>query len=71
MVAVEDQIFYTSLYTFVGSFILGILAIMYKSKCDSMNLCWGFIQIHRNVEVELAGDLRQLEAPREVPQPVD
>ena len=58
MVDTEDQIFYTGLYTFGGGFILAVFAIAYKSKCDKVNLCWGMIDIHRAVEIELQEDVR-------------
>lgn len=63
-----SETFWAGFYTFGGGFILAILAVLYKSKCDSMNLCWGGIVVHRNVEVEMANDLRQIrvETPREV-----
>jgi len=62
-----SETFWAGFYPFLGGFILGGLALLYKSKCDKMNLCYGCIEVHRNVEVEMANDLRQME----VPQPVD
>ena len=62
-----SETFWVGLYTFAGGFILAVLALMYKSKCDQLKLCWGCMEVHRNVEVEMAEDLRQMEAP----QPVD
>lgn len=64
-----SETFWAGFYTFTGGFILAVLALAYRSKCDSMNLCWGGIIIHRNVEVEMAADLRQIRV--ETPQPVD
>ncbi len=57
---------WSGFYTFTGGFILAILAIAYRSKCDQMKICYGCIEVHRNVEVEMANDLRQMEAPQEV-----
>jgi len=34
-----------------GSVALGLKYCL-KSKCDSINLCYGLIKIHRNVELE-------------------
>jgi len=54
----EQQIFWTSFYTFAGGFVLALFAIAYKSKCDKVNLCWGMIDIHRAVDIELQEDVR-------------
>ena len=54
----EQQIFWTSFYTFAGGFVLALFAIAYKSKCDKVNLCWGMIDIHRAVDIELQEDIR-------------
>lgn len=64
-----SETFWAGFYTFTGGFILAVLALMYKSKCDSMKLCWGGIEVHRNVEAEMTADLRQIQV--ETPQPVD
>ena len=61
-----SETFWGGLYTFAGGFILAVLALVYKSKCDQLKLCWGCLEVHRNVEVEMAEDLRQM-----APQPVD
>jgi hypothetical protein len=34
---------------------------MYKSKCDRVNLCFGCIDIHRDVEVELQEDMKKMD----------
>ena len=56
----EQQIFWTSFYTFAGGFLLALFAIAYKSKCDKVNLCWGMIDIHRAVDIELQEDVRNV-----------
>ena len=61
-----SETFWAGFYTFTGGFILAVLALVYKSKCDKMNLCYGCIEVHRNVEVEMEADLHRMEAPREV-----
>ena len=58
--------FWNGLYVFLGSWTLAVMAVLYRSKCDQMKICYGCIEVHRNVEVEMANDLRQMEAPREV-----
>jgi len=60
-----SETFWAGFYTFTGGFILAVLALMYKSKCDQLKLCWGCMEVHRNVEVEMTEDLRQM------PEPVD
>ena len=49
-------------YTFTGGFVLAVFAIAYKSKCDKVNVCWGGIEIHREVNVELQNDMRKLDS---------
>jgi hypothetical protein len=59
----EQQIFWTSFYTFAGGFVLALFAIAYKSKCDKVNLCWGMIDIHRAVDIELQEDVGSRVSP--------
>ena len=54
------ETFWVGLYTFGGGFILAIFAVAYKSKCDKVNICWGGIEIHRAVEIELQEDMKQV-----------
>ena len=54
----EQQIFWTSFYTFAGGFVLALFAIAYRSKCNQVKICWGALVIHRNVEIELEEDVR-------------
>jgi hypothetical protein len=56
-----SETFWTSFYGFGGGFILAVIALAYKSKCDRVNLCFGCINIHRNVEVELQEDMKKME----------
>ena len=53
--------FYSGLYVFLGGFILAVLGLAYRSKCDTVRLCYGCIDIHRNVEVEMKEDLKKME----------
>jgi len=55
------ETFWAGFYTFTGGFVLAVLALAYKSKCSTVNLCWGGLVINRAVEVELKEDLRQVE----------
>ena len=38
----------------LGSGILGVsLRYCFKSKCEDVSLCFGFIKVHRNTEAEV------------------
>ena len=54
-----SETFWAGFYTFTGGFILAVFAVAYKSKCDKVNLCWGVLEVHRAVEIELQEDIRQ------------
>jgi hypothetical protein len=56
-----SETFWTSFYGFGGGFILALIALIYKSKCETVNLCWGGLVIHRAVEVELQEDLKRIQ----------
>ena len=60
-----SETFWAGFYPFLGGFILGVLALLYKSKCDQMKICWGMIEVHRNVDAEIEADLHRVEQPRE------
>ena len=49
----------------IGSLVFGCfgLVIRYclKSKCDNINLCFGLITVHRNVELEAEEEMKQME----------
>ena len=53
--------FYSGLYVFLGGFILAVLGLAYRSKCDTVRLCYGCVDIHRNVDVEMKEDLKKME----------
>jgi len=56
-----SETFWTSFYGFSGGFILALIALIYKSKCEKVNLCWGGLVIDRAVEVELKEDMKRME----------
>ena len=33
----------------------------FKSKCDNITLCFGLITVHRNVEVELEEEMKEMD----------
>jgi len=55
----NDSIFYTSLYTFLGTFILGLVGLLYKSKCKSVKCCG--CEIIRDTDVELQEDTLEIQ----------
>lgn len=56
----NDALFYTSLYTFLGAFIIGITGLLYKSKCKKVSCC-GVCQVERDIETELAEDTLEIQ----------
>lgn len=44
----------------LGTMVLGSLAIClryaYQSKCENINICFGLLNIHRNIEAEVEID---------------
>lgn len=61
MTLLEDAAFWVSIATlFVAAYRFSI-SQAYKSKCSDFKLCWGFLNIHRNVEIEAHIDERALE----------
>jgi len=52
----NDSVFFTGLYTFLGTFLLGLAGLIYKCKSKNIKLC-GCLEIQRDVQVELKEDL--------------
>ena len=55
----NDSIFYTSLYSFLGGFVLAVLSILYKSKCKNIKCCG--CEIIRDTDVELQEDTLEIQ----------
>ena len=55
------ETFWAGFYTFTGGFVLAVLALAYKSKCSTVNLCWGGLIINRAVDIELQEDMHKTE----------
>ena len=51
-----SELFYTNIFLALCALILACLGICYRSKCVKINLCWGGIQIHRQISAELELD---------------
>jgi hypothetical protein len=57
-----DGVFFITISTLLfGCFGLSIRYCL-KSKCDNINLCFGLIAIHRNVELESVEEIRKIES---------
>ena len=55
------ETFWAGFYTFTGGFVLAVFAIAYKSKCDKVKVCWGGLEIHRDVDIELQNDMKKID----------
>ena len=56
-----DGVFFLTISSLVfGCFGLVIIYCL-KSKCDNINICYGLITVHRNVELETEEEMRELE----------
>jgi hypothetical protein len=56
-----DSVFWISLSTLLmGSFGLSIKYCL-KSKCDDINICCGFVKIHRAVDLEAQIEQKEIE----------
>jgi hypothetical protein len=51
-------VFYTSLYTFIGSCLLAMFGMLYKCKSKKFKICC--IEVERDVQIELKEDLATL-----------
>jgi translation elongation factor EF-1beta len=47
-----DGLFYLSMATLLTGFTLKLFSICLKSKCEDCNICFGLLNVHRNVLVE-------------------
>ena len=64
-------VFFILRYTFLGTFILGLVGLLYKSKCKSVKCCG--CEINRDTDIELQEDLAQIEQNRNqsIDRPID
>ena len=62
-----DAVFFLT----IGSLVFGCfgLVIRYclRSKCDNVNLCFELITVHRNVELEVEEEMKELELQGALP----
>ena len=48
----------------VSALLLGILKIMYSSKCSKFNCCFGAVDITRDIESEVIEDKYRIDHPQ-------
>ena len=54
-----NDVFFITIGTHTFSFLGVVIKSMLASKCDRVNLCWGFINIHREVALEIQSQQQQ------------
>jgi len=47
-----DGLFYLSMATLLTGFTLKLFSICLKSKCEDCNVCFGLLNVKRNVVIE-------------------
>ena len=47
-----NSVFFTGMGTMLFGFLALLIRYAFLSKCDSVSLCGGLIQIHRRVDLE-------------------
>jgi len=56
-----DAVFWITISTLVcGSFGL-VVRYCLKSKCDNINICYGLINVHRDVKLEVEEEMKEIE----------
>ena len=53
--------FWLTIVGLISAFLLGALVYAIKSKCSRCSLCFGMIDIHRNVELEVEEEKFEIE----------
>jgi hypothetical protein len=56
-----SEIFWSSVVTTASGILLACLAACYKSKCSNVSLCFGMINLKREVNIELQEDLKEMD----------
>jgi hypothetical protein len=58
-----NSVFWLSISTMILTSFGVLLKYCLKSKCDKIDLCFGLIKVHRNVEIENDIEIRQPSTP--------
>ena len=56
-----SEIFWSSVVTTSSGILLACLAACYKSKCSNVSLCFGMINLKREVNIEMVEDLKEMD----------
>jgi hypothetical protein len=64
-----DAVFFVSVGTLVIGFLGLVIKYCLKSKCENVKLCFGFIEIHRRVDLETQYEIHEIDASATDPQP--
>ena len=72
MTLLNDPVFWVSIATLVVGAYRFSLSQMYRSKCSNFQLCWGLVDIKRDVVVEQHIDERamQVDGDEETKEPI-
>jgi hypothetical protein len=64
-----DAVFFVSVGTLVIGFLGLVIKYCLKSKCENVRLCFGFVEIHRRVDLETQYEIHEIDAAATDPQP--
>ena len=56
-----SEVFWSGFIATASGLLLAILAVCYKSKCKTIRLCMGCVEVERDVELEERYDEREME----------
>ena len=56
-----DAVFFVTISTLLFGCFGVLIKYCLKSKCDNINLCFGMITVHRNVELETEEQMKAME----------
>jgi hypothetical protein len=56
-----DGVFFITIATLSCGFFGLVVRYCLKSKCEDISLCYGFISVKRNVELEVEEEMREME----------
>ena len=57
-----DGVFFITIASLICAAFGLVIRYCLKSRCDNVNLCFGLIAIHRNVELESVEEIRKIES---------
>ena len=56
-----DAVFFVTISTLLFGCFGVLIKYCLKSKCDNINLCFGLVTVHRNVELEAQEEMKAME----------